>query len=388
MGHHVGFLETDANGCRDLETAKDAISTFNPDIIIQQNFNVYMLSGEFGEKLLDWIESCRFKQAFWFVGRPDCMSKFYLFEQWVEQGYFKQADFFCTSKTMMPFFQKYGFNTHYLATAIVPNAIKPISKKRSELVTSFFSNTITGHAASPTATVLATLSDRETCLRYFLMAVCASFPNYNQQTIINLIIGPIRQFFSSVDIDFATHQLKRDRLDNSLRHVPDPLRYAVLHQVEFIYSDHVCCSIYQNIKSAIKHTSGSNFWDALEQSASNVGSEAACQLDNASFKNGVVVSFSPFITMTAPSSAPLSVIASGNISICEFREELLELLPNDYVLTYKTIDELVNHIDGVLEGNPSHWDRIAAAQEHVLSHHTFAQRAQTLTEWLNTSFTK
>jgi hypothetical protein len=383
LGHQVEFFEADANSLRDLEQAKNAITVFNPDFILQQNFNVYMLCDDFGEQLLSWIESSGVKQLFWFLSRPDCMSRRHTFVEWLEQGYFKSADFFCASKSMMPFFDEHGFKTHYLPIAIEPSIVQPISKDDNHFVTSFFSNTLTGHATWPTATVLESFSNQETALRYFLMAILVSFPTYDQQTIIGSILGPVRQFFSSADIDFASHQLKREKLEKELQHLPAPLILAVLHQVEFVYSDYVSCIIYQKIKPLIQHTSGSTFWDALEQSALNVGAEAPCQLDNVTFKAGNVISFSPFLTMTAPSSAPLSVIASGNLGICEYRAELSGLIPEEYVITYQSVDELVNHISSLGEKKFGLSERKVAAQEYVLTHHTFLQRAKELVGMLN-----
>ncbi|BBN81615.1 hypothetical protein PA25_16000 [Pseudoalteromonas sp. A25] len=383
MGHQVAVLETDANGCRDLVTAKNAITAFEPDIILQQNFNVYMLSGEFGEALLDWIEAEQIKQLFWFVGRPDCMSKVYLFEQWVEKGYFKKAEFFCTAKAMMPFFEQYGLKADHLPAAIKPSSVNVQTRKNAKFVTSYFSNTVVWPKTTPMGTITAALSNTDTCMRYFLSLVCASLPNHNPQSIVNWILDPVRQFFNSLDIDFITHQLKRDRLDSALQHVPAQVRYAVLHQVEYLYSDFISYTIYQNIKSAVQYTSGSNFWDALQESADKVGSAEVCQLDVASFNSGAVISFSPFLTMSAPSSAPLSIVASGNVAICEFREELTELLPAEYVTTYKTIEELSHHIDSLDKNLSNHSDRIVAAQDYVLTHHTHLHRAQTVTDWLN-----
>ncbi|MFT4929187.1 MAG: hypothetical protein ACI8WB_005317 [Phenylobacterium sp.] len=382
LGHQVAFFEADPNGCRDLEQAKTAISQFNPDVILQQNFNVYMLSGDFGGQLLDWIESSGFKQAFWFLTRPECLSERHTFEKWVEQGYFKSANFLCVSEAMSSFFTDNALKASFLPVAIEAQTAQPIADTSSDGVISYFSNTFTGHPNSPVDAVLATLGNQEPALRYFMQVITSYFPAHDPQTIIGYIIKPVRRFFSSIDINFFAHQRKRQVLEKELQHLPMPLVHAVLHQVEFVYTDYVSCAIHQQIKPLIQHTGGSAFWDAVAQSAPRSGVETACQLDNPTFKPGTVVTFSPFLTMTAPSSAPLAVIASGNQLICQYSPELSELVPDEYVLSYKSIDALIGHIEQVNENKADLSEQKAAAQAHVLAHHTYQQRAQQLLDLL------
>lgn len=378
LDHTVSYIEADPSVTLDLEQTKTAIESFKPDFVLQQNFNVYMLTGEFGKQLLAWIESNGFKQLFWFLTRPECINQIHLYREWLELGYFKTARFACASKSMMPFFSQSGLAADYLPIAVSDKMVPGLPNQDDKAVISYFSNTVTSHSDSPTEMVLATLSAKEQALRYFMMVITSQFSGFDPQMIIGHIIGPVRTFFTTTDINFDSHQQKRQSLAEALKHLPVALVDAVLHQVEFIYTDHVSCGIYQHIQQQVEHCGGSPFWDAMDNNESKVGPAAACQLDAPMFHPGLVVTFSPFLTMQAPSSAPLSVIAGGSLCLSEHKSELSELVPGEYLLNYKNLDELKTHVDQYAKDKPTLTDQRIAAQQYVTTHHDYNTRAQQL----------
>jgi hypothetical protein len=387
LGFTVAFYECDVN--HDLEAAKRFITEFDPGFIFQQNFNVYMSIKDFGEDMLDWIESSGIKQIFWFLARLDSIGRPALFKKWVEQGYFKNAHFFCASQAMIRFFEPRGLKTDYLPPAIEAPIDTTISTDTSQDVISYFSanpahlHPLFGAASDTPGGIISAMGSENNMLRYFVSVIISSFPELDGNKILAVALNPIRTFFATIDVVFANHQRKREELRNGLSTLPGHVSGSILTLMDYAYTDYVSYQIYKQAEPFIKHTSGNTFWEAIDQPTLIMNNiSPSCSLDTPIFQPGLVVSFSHYLSMDAPSRIPLQVMAAGQVSLSEYREELPLLVPEEYLATYKNLDELMMNIEYFSYNKPDTREQRIGAQQHVLANHTYSTRAKELIDLL------
>ncbi|PAJ72191.1 hypothetical protein CJF42_22485 [Pseudoalteromonas sp. NBT06-2] len=361
---------------------------------MQQNLNVFTLTGNFGIQAQEWLATSEFKQLFWFLGRPDSGGSpshlFYL----LKQGAFNNAIFLCASKQYEDIFELYSVKTHYFPSVVDSIYIDSINNQDPKQEVIYWSDTapslLLADRPKETLALLASPEDMtRSVINLFYLLCLQTFPELKKDQDKNFniflkIVSPhLLEVFKDYGISSELYESKRNSFFSSIENklnkdIFHTLKSGVL-QLDNSYGDFITNNIYQKTKDIFQGVGGSQYWD-------NIGADNLISLEKKfiSFKNtNITVSHSAYFTMSAPSNTPFEVFLSGGFSLSEHRAEIYDLLPITEKITYSSISELKELIFYYNKNKDLRLDIAARAKEHINQYHTYKNTASELVRLLN-----
>ncbi|SFC24384.1 glycosyltransferase [Pseudoalteromonas denitrificans] len=383
----------DATLDSNLEELKNTVESFAPDYILQQNLNVFVLTGKFGAQAAEWLASTNYKQVFWFLGRPDSGGSPYLLYTWLQLDYFKNALFLCGSKQYEEILQRYGAKTAYFPFAIDQSEFHVNSESVLKYDTFYWNsaahNVILKYDPVENIEVISSTHYLAQGAAKNLFTTCinnipalAEKANEHYQKFYKLISPYLIQFFTTPDLCAIKYEHRRAVFFNQISKVLSPeIYYIVLCnalQLDRIFDDYQNYDIYNKASFLFDGICEGGMWKqlGLMNKTTEITNLEAYRSSN------ITVSYSTSLTGLAPSLVPLEVFASGGFSISEHRPEIYSLLPIQDKVTYQNIEELKQLVKLYSENEALRNKVIEKAQTHILSHHTYKVRAKELIQIL------